>query len=153
MQDEYLARDVQAIARISKSTLKNWVDVKAIKPIKNRTGRGTKRKFSKENLLDVMVCRELSFIQVKPRYFRSILDSIADEGAWKKIANDPLRVYFLILSYPRAINSKTGLITSVSTWATLVTADNAEELGKAVASYHTTTTINLTQLYKDSNSL
>jgi hypothetical protein len=149
MDKIFLARDVQAIARISKSTLKNWIEAKAIVPLRDERGRGAKRQFSKENVYNVMVCRELSFIGVKPRYFRTIIDIVNADFAWSQIEKNPLKVFFLVISYPRSINSKTGMITNVVPWAKLVPADKPDELGNAVASNYTTTTINLSQLYKD----
>ncbi len=148
----YSAAEVQRIARVKKSSLKNWITAGAIKPLHDARGRGKRRKFSHNNVLDVMVCRELSLFGFPPKVFPLILYLIEKESAWEKISEDPLTFYFLVVPLWRSIDVKTGVYTSAMPVPKLLPAQAPEDLGHVVSESITTLTINLTQLAKDAGA-
>lgn len=147
---QYLSKEVQKKTGVPKSTLKNWVTVAAIKPVREGKGRGGRRKFSEKNMLEVMICRELWVLNMKPGFYREILDLVEERNSWARIKENPKTIFFLVISYPRSFNGKTEEITSVMPLAKLVPGDNPKEFGSYVSQHHTSTVINLSQIYQKS---
>ena len=62
----YFLRDIQRIGKVPKDKLQYWIRLKIIEPYVDQKGRGKQREFSHQNLIEAMVCRDLSSLHVDP---------------------------------------------------------------------------------------
>jgi hypothetical protein len=148
-QEHYTSTEIQKKARVSKSSLNNWIDGGVIEPWDDTRGRGKSRTFSHLNLLDVMVCRELSLFNLPPRVFPVILGAIKKEEAWDAVLNDPGVPVFIIVPLWCAFNAETGIYDSAAPFPKVIPTKSPEDLGLAVGGELSALTINLSALAED----
>lgn len=91
----YESKDIQALAGVSKIQLIHWTQIGAIIPYKDERGRGKRRTYSQQNLIETMICRELNKLCVETRVMRELLDWLREhrfvfvllnEDSFKKLA-------------------------------------------------------------------
>jgi len=60
MEKTYSSSEIQRIAKITKMQAIHWTQTEIITPFEDARGRGSRRVYSWENLIEMMVCRELN---------------------------------------------------------------------------------------------
>ena len=60
MEKTYSSSEIQRIAMITKMQAIHWTQTGVITPLQDARGRGSRRVYSWENLIEMMICRELS---------------------------------------------------------------------------------------------
>ena len=68
------SKEVQAIARIDKMQVLHWVQTGAVVPFEDARGRGGRRRFSQQNLVEFVICRELNGFSIETRVMKAVLD-------------------------------------------------------------------------------
>ena len=76
----YSSRDIQNYAGITKMQLNHWINVGAIIPYKDNRGRGKVRKFSRQNLIEALICRELSKLYISSHVMEDLLFGLRVSG-------------------------------------------------------------------------
>ena len=66
----YRSKDIQRIAKLGKDKLVHWTRIGIIQPYENAEGRGSRRIYSYQNLIEVIICRELNQLGVEPKIMR-----------------------------------------------------------------------------------
>lgn len=74
----YRSRDIQEFG-ISKIQLVHWVQVGAIIPLKDARGRGGRRVYSYQNLVEALICRELAKYSIETHVMRSLLEVLRED--------------------------------------------------------------------------
>ncbi len=69
----YGSTEVQKLARISKMQAIHWTQVGAVTPLEDARGRGSRRVYSWQNLIEMMICRELNRFTIETHVMVSIL--------------------------------------------------------------------------------
>lgn len=70
----FQSKDIQSIAKISKTQLIHWTQQDLIVPLEDIRGRGKVRTYDYQNLVEALICRELSALSVETRYSKEILN-------------------------------------------------------------------------------
>jgi len=70
----YRSKDIQTIARITKIQLIHWSQTGAIIPYEDKRGRGNRRAYNWQNLIEASICRELNKFTIETHLMRYILD-------------------------------------------------------------------------------
>lgn len=78
----YRSKDIQAIAEVSKMQLVHWTHTKAILPLQDAKGRGGRRVYSYQNLLEALICRELNKFSIQTQVMRDVLN-VLRERTWQ----------------------------------------------------------------------
>lgn len=77
MQQEYSqlyrSKEIQEIAGISKDKIVHLTRIGIIEPHTKEEGRGGRNKYSFKNLVEVMICKELSDYHVEPQTMKTLL--------------------------------------------------------------------------------
>jgi DNA-binding transcriptional MerR regulator len=73
---EYGNKQIQRIAKVTKTQILNWTQRGAIIPLKDSKGRGDRRVYSHQNLLEMMLCRELSRLSVETNVMKQLLSQL-----------------------------------------------------------------------------
>lgn len=61
----YGSTEVQKLAKISKMQAIHWTQVGAVIPLEDAKGRGSRRVYSWQNLIEMMICRELNRLTIE----------------------------------------------------------------------------------------
>lgn len=69
----YQSKDIQKIARITDNQLKHWTMVGVITPHKTVRGTGKSHVYDHQNLIEVMICRELSEYSINYTVMRDVI--------------------------------------------------------------------------------
>lgn len=99
----YTSKEIQALAKIGKMQVLHWVQTGAVVPFEDARGRGGRRKFSQQNLIEFMICRELNRFSIETRVMKSVLDHLRKEeyvSFWKEVRTNPdhIEVSLLVVS-------------------------------------------------------
>ena len=104
IQKTYSSSEIQRIAKITKMQAIHWTQTGIITPLEDAHGRGSRRVYSWENLIEMMICRELNRFEAG----RSIMDMIIGGlirqplGTYRNYwdffkINPKTKMYFLII--------------------------------------------------------
>jgi ribosomal protein S26 len=75
----YQSKDIQAKADISKIQLIHWTQLGAIIPFDDAQGRGKVRVYNHQNLIEAMICRELTEASIGVRFIKDWLQWLRSE--------------------------------------------------------------------------
>ncbi len=70
----YGSGEIQKIAGITKIQAVQWAQQGAVKPMQDIRGRGGRRVYSQQNLIEFMICRELNRFTIETRLMVLILE-------------------------------------------------------------------------------
>jgi hypothetical protein len=104
MEKTYSSSEIQRIAKITKMQAIHWTQTGIITPLEDAHGRGSRRVYSWENLIEMMICRELNRFGAE----RSVMDMIIGgmirqplgtyRNYWDFVKNNPkTKMYFLMI--------------------------------------------------------
>lgn len=69
----YGSTEVQRLVKISKMQAIHWTQVGAVIPLEDARGRGSRRVYSWQNLVEMMICRELNRLTIETHVMVIIL--------------------------------------------------------------------------------
>ena len=72
--ETYGSGEVQKRAKVTKMQLIHWTQLGAILPLKDARGRGGRRIYSFQNIVEAMICRELNSFTIETHIMVRILD-------------------------------------------------------------------------------
>lgn len=78
----YRSTDIQKIAKVTKMQLVHWSQTGAIVPLEDARGRGSRRLYSRQNLMEALICRELSKFSMETYVMHEVL-SMLRESTYK----------------------------------------------------------------------
>jgi len=144
---EYRTIEIQRRVHVPKAALNNWINAGIIKPLEDERGRGKSRNFSYQNLLEILVCRELWLLNVPPRVYRPILVEIEKRNGWERMTQDGSEVFLVVGQLSREINSESGAYSrKIYYEGELVDAEKPEALDLAINKRPTAMSIDLSSL-------
>lgn len=74
MEKTYSSSEIQRIAKITKMQAIHWTQTGVITPLQDAKGRGSRRIYSWQNLIELMVCRELNKYNVERSLMKRVID-------------------------------------------------------------------------------
>lgn len=74
----YGSTEIQRLAKISKMQAIHWTQIGAVIPFRDAKGRGSRRMYSWQNLIEMLICRELNKFTVETRVMVGILEYLRD---------------------------------------------------------------------------
>lgn len=83
----YSSKEVQKKADISKIQLIHWSQSGVIIPADDARGRGNRRKYSFQNLVEASICKELNSFRVESNSIKALLENLRAEYVFKIIFN------------------------------------------------------------------
>jgi len=107
MQGPYTHTEVLRKTGLQKDQINNLIAAGVIRPFLDRRGRGSSRRFSHRNVLDLLLCRELYVFGIRPATMREILRLIEATEAWQRAAEKKSGL-FLALPTFRLAKSKSS---------------------------------------------
>lgn len=78
----YRSTDIQKIAMVTKMQLVHWTQTGAIIPLEDARGRGSRRVYNRQNLMEALICRELSKFSIETHVMHEVL-SMLRENTYK----------------------------------------------------------------------
>ena len=84
MEKTYSSSEIQRIAKITKMQAIHWTQTGIIVPLQDAQGRGSRRVYSWENLIEMMICRELNRYNVERSIMREIVHDLNGPGLGSK---------------------------------------------------------------------
>ena len=75
----YGNKDLQSIAKVTKTQVIHWTSTRAIIPFQDAKGRGKQRKYNFQNLTEAMICREMNKMAVEVRVIKEALDYLRNK--------------------------------------------------------------------------
>ena len=85
---EYTTKNVQERGKVAKRILIHWVEQGVIIPVKEDRRRGGRRLFSQINLLEVLICRELSRFHLPVFDLRILVSSLREFNFWRALSKE-----------------------------------------------------------------
>jgi len=111
MEKEFRAKEICELTGATKSQLSPWVSAGAIKPLKDDPRRGGVRIYSRQNLMEAMICKELANYSLPVRTIAETIVSMKEEkyfiqdiNAWQKLKKDPDMLLVLVQTGTDATN-------------------------------------------------
>lgn len=94
MKKTYGSAEIQRIAKISKMQAIHWTQTGVVKPLEDAQGRGSKRVYSWENLIEMMICRELNYFKIERRLMAIVVDRLNQpfketDSYWQYLRQNP----------------------------------------------------------------
>ena len=81
----YSSKEVQKKADVSKIQLIHWSQSGVIIPADDARGRGNRRKYSFQNLVEASICKELNSFRVESNSIKALLENLRAEYVFKII--------------------------------------------------------------------
>lgn len=111
----YSSSEIQRIAKITKMQAIHWTQTGVITPLQDAQGRGSRRVYSWENLIEMMICRELNRYNVERSLMKDIINDInrpyhGFKSYWDYLKQNPKTdKLYLVISIIDGISLALGL--------------------------------------------
>jgi hypothetical protein len=146
-EEKYQTTRIQRGAHVPKAELNHWINAGIIEPLRNERGRGKSRIFSFQNLLEILVCRELWLLHLPPRVYGPTLAEIGKENGWQRMNQEGSELFLVVGQFGREIKSESGAYSrKIYYEGELVDAKKPDAMGKAIKARLTAMSINLSSL-------
>ncbi len=147
----YKSTEIQKRLHVPKSVLNNWLNAGIVVPFEDAKGRGKSRDFSFQNLLEILICRELWLLELPPRVYGYILADIP----WEEVLKDDPEPWFLIIYQPaRQVEGATGSYTKQVLFVPRVfKCEKPEDLGSVVWKARSPIIVNLKSLVAEAKGI
>jgi DNA-binding transcriptional MerR regulator len=75
----YRTMEIQELTGVPKDQIVYWARTNVFEPYEDVRGRGKSRQYSWENLIEIMICRELNRVGIGPELMAKILSHLRNE--------------------------------------------------------------------------
>jgi len=142
----YRSKEIQRLIKVSNKQLTHWSSKGAISPLEDAEGRGKRRLYSWQNLIEAMICRELSRYVVEVDFMKHMLEHIRKEpiSIWRLLKKDPKPNNLFILVSADAEGYESATVWEGSDDPEVGSA--FQEVADFVATYSNTVAINVKRL-------
>jgi DNA-binding transcriptional MerR regulator len=152
----YSSKEIQELAGVSKIQLIHWIDIGAIVPWKEDRRRGGKRLFNQQNLIEVLICRELNNFRLPGYLFKVVLDDLrtSDQGiSWKKIRTERAKNPFLLIAPWNAFKEVNGQLQEVKESGYLIRCEPQDKITDFLKPARSCVLLNLNLLIDEAEGL
>jgi len=156
---EYTAAEIQKLAKVTKRQLIHWVETSAIIPLEDDRRRGGKRRFSQQNLIEALICRELNDYRLPSAMFVMALGALRGKGwklkgkrvsFWDKL---PHRAEMPFLIIKRLEVEVSGRPKSAEVIASAVVPATKERIVKELSVFPSSIVVNLPELIREAGGI
>jgi len=72
--ETFTSKQIQKLAGVSHMQVSRWTELGIIEPFEDARGRGRVRRFSKENLVEAMICKQLASLHMETSVIWEVLN-------------------------------------------------------------------------------
>jgi DNA-binding transcriptional MerR regulator len=130
------SKSIQQIAKITKTQLDHWINIRAIKPFEDNRGRGKVRLFSFQNLVETLICRKLNKFGTSGDRIKKVLEYLRRE----EIIESEIRYYEQRIEWESSLGKYAFVhkqLAYTTTWMELATSISLKVTSSFSSSFST----------------